>query len=303
MSISIDNEYLDPHTACELLEDSEGLREEIKYEYESLSDDPVDKNGSQIHPRGVPPQFFGDYHAIFDYINDVSAIIQSHTDDYDDDDDDIDDDDEELEEDADDGDIEGKETGINTDGTERNQLLSRERNRRRLIRMKESRNGLLQRELEEFLIDGVLNPFTQAMYSNPVRDERFSKKSDLPRFKFRNLRIVTRSSGTRPVNNDISVAEYKAMTPPKYLDKCIVCVLEIKEAYESTFSAVEMKKLRTESDISWDEWNLKEPWLTCYRFNMKRRIGEWLLAHKERWENTLEDNTCRYRCFCRDLIE
>lgn len=295
--ILVDEEYYDPVVVSELLSLSQSLREEIRSVYRDICNmsynGPVDASGLQIHPNGVPAQFLGEYDMVFDYINDVGEILRAH-------------DVNGCNQHTDNAPVHNKD---GTDGTVKvydsakrqwKEVNTDKHDRKR----RDIKIGLMIDDLHQFFARHVLGTFTETMSKNPYKREYFNDKSDLQRIRFCNLWVTTETFTGRKVEGDISVEDYKSMTAPRFRDTCMVRFFELKEAYEATFSMSTMNDIKNGGDLEWHDWNMKEPWLSCYRFNIKRRIGTWLFLHKHKWENTYLVCTWSNQCdHCRTLIK
>ena len=171
--------------------------------------------------------------------------------------------------------------------------------RLRLRRKKKKRYALMQEELKRFLVDNVLRSYKAAMANNPNKDERLNTRVDLPMIRFQEVKVcVDMALSTRNVHGDISYTAYCDLTPPVFRDKCILRFLQIKEAYEATFSNDVLEEIKNCEDFSVPDWSFKQPWLTCYRFHFKKRIGDWLHVHRDKWDNTFKKRSYSPRCDC-----
>lgn len=155
-------------------------------------------------------------------------------------------------------------------------------------------------KLKRYLFREVLQPYNQALSFNSHIGKRFPKnKTDLWYFEILGLTFRTDfHGGTRPLKFDISAIDYKSWNEPYNLNPCLVKILELKDAYEATFDEKKMVLLRSKNVGMELDWNFKEPFLTCYRCDIKRRIGLWLLGHPHLWENTLSKKRAIPCCRC-----
>lgn len=266
-NLNIDDVYFIPSEIIRVAEESDRMMEDVipdaYKKVKGFQTQLTNAIGSQAHPIGVPPQFFGDYIKLYTLIGDVSAMIEEQ----------------EIG-------VVRNQTTIYTEQNEETtaEVLSARNKKQQIKHLKMKLRRYFRRKLQCYL---------NAMAANPnLWVQQQCNVSDLPMIKLHGI------------DCKMNTNQYKRKTSQEDHNPCVIRLLEMKEAYEATFSTCKMNELK-KSDVEWDDWHGMEPWITCYRVHFKHRIGEWLMTHTHLWENTINCNgiVCDTGCMCRQIIE
>lgn len=126
-----------------------------------------------------------------------------------------------------------------------------------------------RKNIQDILQNQMLKCFTRAQEDNPYSNQRMDEITDLPLFKIKQPFLIC---CTDPLH-------YKKTSA------CFLKILNLVKAYRTTYNRSEMKKIRYNVLNGVEDYIFQEPFYSVLQTSIKERIGQWMIDHRNLWQN------------------